>query len=190
MDREAILVKTKEVAVAEIEKYGLPSRLNFDTSHVKAIELSKKLGADEFIVQMGVMLMDYKLGEALDEGKLSEHVKMSSESARDFLNQFDLDNGTVDKIINCIEGHHGKVEWKCLEAEICANADAYRFVLVKNWLEFLFSLGVREEYDFTEALAYAEEKFDEKWNIISLDVVREELEPHHKIIKEIIAKAK
>ena len=109
-------------------------------------------------------------------------------ATKEFLSQFDLKSEIFNKIINCAEGHHNK-SWDSLEAEICANADCYRFLLTKNWLVFLHSLGARKT-SFEEDLNFAEEKLDEKWEILSLDICKKELEPHYKLIKEIIAKAK
>ena len=135
----------------------------------------------------GTRLMDLKLGEASKLGKLKNHVDMSSQATKQFLKEFNLPQEAVDKIINCVEGHHREIHWKCKEAEITANADCYKFLLLKNWLTFFHHLGTR--MPFNEALAYAGEKAEEKWTILSLDICKKELEPHYKLIREIIAKA-
>lgn len=188
MNKETIK-KVNEFALSEIEEYGLPSLINFNTSNEKGLELAEKLNADSDIVQIGTRLMDIKLGEAFSKNILKEHVSMSVETTKEFLSQFDIEKDILDKIINCVEGHHGTKEWKCKEAEICANADCYRFLLAKNWLAFLNSLGKRET-SFEDDLKWAEDKADEKWNILSIDICKEELEPHYKAIKEIIKKAR
>lgn len=184
-----VIDKAEEFALSEIKKYGLPGLPGFNLSNAKGPELANKLGANSDIVQIGTRLMDIKLGEAFSQKRLNEHIKMSVETTRDFLSQFNLEQDIVEKIINCVEGHHGTVKWICKEAEICANADCYRFLQVRNWLAFLKSLGTKDE-TFNQDLKLAEEKADEKWKVLSLNICKIELEPEYKLIKEIIQKAK
>ena len=181
--------KAEEFALSEIEKYGLPPKFLFVSASENALRLAKKLNVDENIVGISIWLIDVKLPQALKEGKQPEHVKMSSEATKNFLEQFNLDENTKNKIINCVEGHHKGVEWVCKEAEIVANADCYKFLLLKNWLKFLSNL-LKREMSFEEALKYAEAKADEKWSILSLDICKKELEPDYKLIKEICSRAK
>lgn len=183
-----IIQKAEEYALAEIEKYGLPPKFTLDAANAKGEELAKKLKADVFVVMLGTRLMDLKLGEASKLGKPKSHVEMSSKAAKEFLDKFDLPSATINKVINCIEGHHKEIPWNCKEAEIAANADCYKFLLLRNWLTFFHHLGTR--MPFEKALAYAGEKAEEKWNILSLDICKKELEPHYKLIKEIIQKAR
>ena len=177
-----IIKKAEEYALSEIEKYGSPSKINLETSNKKGEELAKLLNADLEIVQVGTRLMDIKLGEAKAKGKIKEHVRMSSEASKQFLSPFDLQKEEVDKIINCVEGHHGTAKWLCKEAEICANADCYRFLLIRNWLLSLV--------DLEGNLKLLEEKAEEKWKVLSLDICKKELESDYKLIKEIIRRAK
>lgn len=186
---QKIIKKAEEFALSEIKKYGLPSIINFETSNKKGLELSKKLNANSEIVQVGTRLMDIKLGKACSKKKLNEHIEMGAKAAREFLSQFNLQKDIVEKIINCVEGHHGTKKWKCKEAEICANADCYRFLLVRNWLAFLSSLS-SDYKNFEDSLRFAEEKANEKWKILSLDICKKELEPHHTLIKEIISRVR
>jgi hypothetical protein len=73
--------------------------------------------------------MDLKLGQAFKEGRSQDHVQMSVDAVRVFLDRFDdLDTSKKEKIINCVEAHHKDVPFTCIEAEICANADCYRFL--------------------------------------------------------------
>ncbi|MEI8092247.1 MAG: hypothetical protein WCG98_08990 [bacterium] len=67
--------------------------------------------------------MDLKLWQCLKEGKASEHIKRSSIDAQNFLQQYNLPQDTFEKVVNCIEAHHGTIPYICKEAEICANAD-------------------------------------------------------------------
>jgi hypothetical protein len=159
---EDIIQKAEEFAIKEIDKWSLPSKINFNTSNAKGEELAVKLKADIDIVKIGIRLMDIKLGESFKKGKVNEHVDSSVKATKEFLSKFDLDEEIKNKIINCVEGHHDKTKWKCKEAEICANADCYRFLLTKNWLDFFASLFERTNI-FEKNLKYAESKLEEKW---------------------------
>src|SRR3989344_1198819 len=121
-----IIEESRKYALSEIEKYGAPTLIAFEISEKKAIELARKLKADETIVRVGIVLMDVKLGQALKEGRLKEHVAMSSQASKVFLEKYNLDEKTKNKIINCIEAHHKKIKFSCIESEICGNADCYR----------------------------------------------------------------
>lgn len=129
--------------------------------------------------------MDIKLGQALKEGRIQDHVKMSVDATREFLEQFDLGKKEKDKILNCVEAHHGTVPYTCLEAEICANADCYRFLHPKGFLVFMHMLGKREG-SFEKALRYAEEKLEEKYKIISLDICKKETDEYYRLLKKLI----
>jgi len=138
-----IVKKSRNFALSEIEKFGVPHLIHFEIAEKKAIQLAEKLNADKEIVQIGVYLMDVKLGQAMKEGKLSQHVEMSSRAGKKFLEQFDLDAVSKNQIINCIEAHHGMIPFGSVEAEICANADCYRFIHPRGFFLFLAMLGKR-----------------------------------------------
>ena len=184
-----IVQETKKFAEEEMEKYGMPSQIHFEISEKKARELSEKLGVDKAITSVGVYLMDVKLGQAVSEGKLSEHVKMSVEAANKFLEKFDIDKKTKEKIVNCVEAHHGQVPFICKEAEICANTDCYRFIHPKGVFAFLLMLGKRN-LKFDQALNYVEAKLDEKYKILSLNICKKELEGYYRQFKELIKSAR
>ena len=184
-----IIEESRKFALWEIEKYGLPHMIHFEISEEKAIELADKLHADKKIVQIGIYLMDLKLGQASHESKVSEHVQMSSKAAQEFLSKFDIDHDSKQKILNCIEAHHGTIPFACIEAEICANADCYRFIHPKGFFLFLTILWKRK-IDFLECLRNAEEKMNEKYKIISLDICKKELEKYYHTLKQYIQDAK
>src|SRR5271157_5457799 len=101
-----IIEKAEKAALKEIENYGWPSLISFEIANEKGLDLAKKLNADTFIVQLGTRLMDLKLGQAINEKRPKEHVKMSSEAASEFLSKYDIDEKTKIKILNCVEAHH------------------------------------------------------------------------------------
>jgi len=184
-----ITEESGEYALAEMEQFGLPNRIHFDISEKEARSLAEKLGADKDIVLAGVALMDLKLGQAFKEGRLAEHVQMSVDAAKEFLEKFEISAEKKGKIINCIEAHHGTVPFKCKEAEICANADCYRFVHPKGFFVYLTVLGKRNP-DFLACMKKAEEKMDEKYGILSLDACKQELEPYYIALKKLIEDSK
>ena len=184
-----IIQEAKKYAISEKERFGTPSLTHFEIIEKKAIELAEKLNADKKIAQIGVYLMDLKLGQALKEDKLSEHVAMSVEAAKEFLEKFDINAEDKNKIINCVEAHHRGVPFKCIEAEICANADCYKFIHPKGFFSYLTLLGKRYS-NFEDSLNQAEKKLDEKYQILSLDICKSELEDFYKTFKKLIKSAR
>tara|TARA_Y100000310_G_scaffold339410_1_gene431976 strand:- start:1140 stop:1706 length:567 start_codon:yes stop_codon:yes gene_type:complete len=184
-----IIKKAREWALEETKQNGTPLNEHFNISNAKGQELAGKLGANRDIVLIGTMLMDIKLGECLKEDKLNEHIKRSAEATKKFLEQFDLDKETKNKIINCVDGHHGTNKWICKEAEICANADCYRFLHPCGVFAYFGLLGTRTK-NCQESLSYVEDKLNEKWNVLSLDICKEELKPYYQMFKELFKKAK
>jgi hypothetical protein len=184
-----IVKEAREYAVSEIEKYGLPPLILFEIAEENAIRLSKEFDADLDIIKIGMCLMDLKLGQAVKENKESEHVKMSVQSAGEFLDKFKIHNLTKEKIINCVESHHSNVHFESIEAEICANADCYKFIHPKGFLAYFTILGKRG-LDLNEILKRVEEKLDEKYNILSLEICKKELDDYYKNFKKYIEEAK
>ena len=184
-----IIQESRKFAISEIEKFGLPNVVHFDISEKKAIELAEKLNADKTIVQVGIYLMDLKLGQAFKDDKVSQHVQMSVEATKEFLDKFDIDEISKQKILNCVESHHGNIPFECIEAEICANADCYRFIHPKGFFVFLTILGKRSP-NFSECLTNAEKKMDEKYEILSLDICKQELEEYYRTLKKFIDDAR
>lgn len=184
-----IVEKAKELALAEIKKTGLPIPEHFNLANSKGQELAEKLGGDKDIILLGTMLMDLKLGECLQEGKLPEHIRRSSDEAKKFLEQFKIDQKTKNKIINCIEAHHRTIPFTCTEAEICANADCYRFLHPRGIFAYLASLGKRLD-NLNDILAQLELKMDEKMKTLTLALCKKELQPHYKSFKEYIKQAR
>lgn len=186
---EEVIEKAKEWALEEIEKSGTPSIVHFHLSNSKGQELAEKLGADKDLVMLGTILMDVKLGECFNEGKLPEHIDRSAQATKKFLEQFNIDKAMKDKLINCVEAHHATKEFICKEAEICANADCYRFIYPLGVFAFFELIGSRFN-DISKSLELAEKKLEEKHKILSLDICKKELEPYYKTFKELFAKAR
>lgn len=182
-----IIEKARELAIKEIETNGSPIFELFEHSNEMGQELAEKLNINKDIVMLGTLLMDIKLGKCLKTGE--DHLEIGKEATIDFLEQFDLSQEIKNKIINCVEAHHGTIPFTCKEAEICANADSYRFLHPRSVFRFLMKLGEKGMV-FEEAINFVEKKADEKHKILTLDICKEELEPHYRAIKQLIAKAR
>jgi len=185
---EEIIKKAKELALSEIKQYGTPILPHFYLSFKKGQELAEKLRANMQIVEVGTYLMDVKLGQCYSENRLSDHIKLGVEKTKEFLSQFDIDEETKNKILNCVEMHHGG-KYSCKEAEICANADCFRFIHPRGVFAFMHLLGIRNE-DPNAEFKYVEQKMDEKWSILSLDICKKELETYYRDFKKLITVAR
>lgn len=181
-----LLQEVDAFAIAEIEKYGLPPLFEYHEVNTIGERFARRLGADILVVQLGTRLMDVKVGEAVKKNIFPEHIAMSAQVARNFFEKYKLDPEVADKVLNCIEAHHATVPYTCLEAEICANADAHKFLLPK--------LFIRRMYEHTgfrtvkEALDLQLQKMEEKHKIASLDICKKELDENYELLSKFIAK--
>ncbi len=179
-----------EKIIEDARKLALSKKAPAETllliSEKKALELCEDFEeADKNIVHIGALMMDIALKEALKEGRVGEHVQMSVKETEEFLSKYDLSREDKEKIINCVEAHHKDVPFTCIEAEICANADCYKFIHPRGFFFYLTLLGKRG-FSFEECLDQAEKKLDEKRNILSLTQCKEELEAYYKTLKQFI----
>jgi hypothetical protein len=162
---------------------------HFILANDKGQKLAGALGSNKDIVLLGTILMDLKIGQCMQEGCLSEHAKKSSSASQNFLRQFDLDPKTFQKIISCIESHHGVKNYHCREAEICANADCYRFLSPEGFFHGLLIFSNRYG-NLNEALKALEAKIEEKYRALSLDICKQELGGYYHQFKKLIEAAK
>jgi len=175
----------KDARELVMSKKNTPQVL-FEICEKKALELCDVFKeADRDIVHAGVFLMDLMLSESIEENKVGAHVQMSIKATEELLKKYDVSEKDKEKIINCIEAHHGDVEFKCIEAEICANADCYKFIHPKGFFYYLTLLSSRGQ-DFDNCLNQMEYKLEEKYRILSLDYCRDELNDYCRILKGYI----
>lgn len=171
-------MKSKEQLIKdsiEIAKQNAPSsQVFFDIAFEKAYMLAEEYNADKDIVLIGLSLMDIKLQEAKKKGDISKHVLMASEFSSKFLKDYDITKEEFNKIINCIEAHHGKISFDCIESEIVANADCYRFIHPLGAFSYLGILANRSN-DTIQNIKQLEFKQKEKYNMLSLEKAKEEL---------------
>ena len=97
----------------------------------------------------------------------------------------DITSQEKENILNCIEQHHGAEKFMSLEAEICCNADCYKFASIKG---VIGSLKNMRDMPLDNMVKLFIDKADEKWNALSLDVCKEELEPEYLAIKDFLSK--
>ena len=185
MNIKDLVKNADKYAREEIESYNVPAPYHYDIAMEKAIELAEKLNADVDIVKIGAALMDCELGKANKNGTPEKHIEMSVDKTREILKDYNLDEETKAKIVNCVEAHHGTIPYLSIEAEICANADCYRFMHPRGFFVGV-NLFTNRFNDLDKALDHAENKVDEKYNIISLDIVKEELEDYYQQFKNLI----
>jgi len=179
---EEFLIKARELAYSEIEKTSMPVKAHVDLSTEVGKKLAKDLGANIDVVEAGTLLMDCMIGQSLRENRQNEHVKMSLEKANELLENFSFSEQDKENIRHCIMEHHGVKKFYSLESEICCNADCYRFTSVEG---FIFAVRYLRDMPFSDLIKLLETKENEKWNAISLDVVKEELAPQHQILSSV-----
>lgn len=164
------------------EKVAMPEILDFSLR--KGEELARILKVDEMIVKISICLMDIKLQEAKQQGKIEDHVAMAVEFAKDFLEEYSLTEEEKDKIINGIEAHHGKADFKYIEAEIVCNADCYIFIHPVGVFQYAGLLAKRGQ-NIKQQVEQLHMKLEEKYNLLTLDKAKEELEEYYQMFKKI-----
>ena len=182
-----IVEEARKLAKEMSEKYGKTPPFDHTELIVrKGQELAKKLNADIKLVTVSCYLIDVGLSKAYQEGKVKEHVKMSSGIAKDFLKKFNLSNNDKEKIINSIEAHHGGLEHNCIESEIVKNADNFRFLDPMGLLISVYWTKENNGRSLSEWIKLAKEKVEEKYKLVTLDICKKEAEENYRIIKEFL----
>ena len=185
---DILLQKLRQFAYSEVERTGMSIKMHVDLATTKGIELAKKLGANVEIVEAGTLMMACVLGDAILEGRIQDHVDMCYKKTKDILSGFDkIPQETKDKILQCVLRHHGSDKFYSIESEICCNADCYRFASIK---EFIVYIRYVREMIFEKMIDLISKKVDEKWNALTLDVCRQEIEPQYKILQEMLSQIK
>lgn len=178
-----IVKAAEKLFLEEQKKTGMPVKEALDIALKKGAKWADKLGADRTIVQVGIYLMDLKVGQAWKENKVDQHIQMSLDAARDFLEG--INEESKEKIINCIEAHHQAVPYKCLEAEICSNADSFQFLNPRGFLLILSQL-IKQGLPLDKCLEILESKLEEKFKKVSLGICKKEAERYYKFLCELI----
>lgn len=181
------LETVRNFAYAEVERTGMPLREHVDLATEVGKKLARKLNANVDIVEIGTYLMDCMIGQALKKGRLQDHVQMSLDKTNELLRNSELSEEAKENIRHCVSEHHGAKKFFSPESEICCNADCYRFTSVKG---FMYAVKFMREMPFLDLVKLLENKVEEKWGLVSLDVCRKELEPEHDILIKLLSKLK
>ena len=177
----------KDFALTEHEKTSMPLLKHIELSTSVGLRLAKELKANEKIVEVGTYLMDCMIGQALKEERLQEHVQMSKDKTSELLEKSKLSNKDKENMEHCVSEHHGVDKFYSIESEICCNADCYRFISVKG---FTYALRYLQDMPFEDLINLLENKVEEKWKALTLDICKTELEPQYRLIKDFIKELK
>lgn len=185
---DKLIRKLRKFAYSEVERTGMPIKMHIELATVKGIDLAKKLNANIEIIEAGTLMMDCVLGNAIKEGKIKDHVDMCYQKTKEILSDFnDVSQKDKDNILQCVLQHHGSDKFYSLESEICCNADCYRFASIKG---FTISIRYLRDMPFDETISLVSSKVDEKWNALTLNVCKKEIEPQHEVIQRFLEKLK
>lgn len=184
IDIKNFLVQAKKLAYDEVKRTGMPLELHVNLAYETGKRLARELRANVDIVEAGTLLMDCLIGQAIRDGKLEEHIKMSLAGANKLLDKSTLPGEVKENIRHCILEHHGAKKFYSLESEICCNADCYRFTSIKG---FSYAMRYMRDMPFLDLVTLLEKKVDEKWNLVSLDTCKTELITQHEVLTEMLA---
>lgn len=190
MDIQDLIKKCDDFNRLEIQKYNPDMKFLYELSLDMGIKLAETYKADVNIVKIAIAMMDSKLPEASYLKTPKKHIEMSSNVTKEILSDIDFLNEDIkENIIKCVEEHHGTKGFFSIESEVVANADCYKFVHPKGFLYYSSMLG-RRFHDFDKEIEQLDFKLNEKHNTISLDIVKEELEPYYQFFQKAIDEAK
>lgn len=190
MTLEELVDISYEYNESELKKNKSEIKVLDDLALEKAIKLAKKYNADETIVKIAMNFMDSKLPEASKKGVPKEHIAYGLEVTREYLDKLiDVSDEVKMNILACVKEHHGAEKYSSIEAQVCANADCYKFMSARGIMAYA-SILARRHNDLDAEWNKLESKMDEKMKIVSFKEVKEELEPTYKIFKEMLDKAR
>ncbi len=184
---EKIIKEARELAYGEAEKNGTPAVPIINLSTEIGKRIAGELGANIEIVEIGTLLMDCVLGQAIKENRQKEHIQMSYEKTDELLKKFSILEEDKNNIKHCVLEHHGVKKFYSLESEICCNADCYRFISVKG---IFLQIRNMREMPFEKIVEKLEEKVNEKWNALTLDIAKNELSIQYELIIKLLENLK
>lgn len=182
-DLKQIIQDAKGYAMIECKNYGVPSWFHVSYAAEMAYTLAERLNANTQIVLIGAYLMDIALGRALKDGKAGEHVQMAVDDSKKFLSKYNIEGEDLEKILACVKEHHGGVKFSSFESEIVCNADCYKFLSVKG---VVGGFRTVRDMELDQLVALFKSKADEKWQALTLDVCRKELESDYNTIVKLL----
>ncbi len=186
MITKELIKAAQEYAYNTSDTYGTPTRANIDISVEVGQRLADGLNGDKNVTALGNYLADCMLGYAIKEDIQNKHIELSRQKAEEIMGSFpEVTSEEKENILQCVLEHHGKDKFYSLESEIVCNADCYRFASVQGFLGSLRDFRGRE-MELKDLVKLLNDKADEKWNALSLDICKKELEPQYKAIKKLL----
>lgn len=169
----------------ELAKINGPLPGHLDIANNAGQKIATILKANKDIILLGTLLMDCAIGTAIKEKRLSDHIQMSHDIAKQLLDQ-DEDITTDEKqnVLSCILEHHGAKNFYSLESEIVCNSDCYRFASVPG---FYCAMTQFEEISGFNMTDLFKSKFIEKTNAITLDFVKDDLNEQISTIRSFVS---
>ena len=147
-------------------------------------KLAQKLNANPKIVLLGTMFMDCKIGLAIKENRIKDHIQMSYEAAKESLDKDpDISPEEKDNVLHCVLEHHGAPKFYSLESEICCNADCYRFASIQG---VFYTIRYMRDMPDADLYQLLKNKFTEKSQAITLEIVKDDLKSDLEIIPQFI----
>lgn len=177
-----------QAAIADIMKYSVPTLDDYNDVVNVSLELGKRLNANLDVINLGAKFIEIKLGQAITEKKLGEHINMSLGFAMDFLANYPLNDDLKKKVFACIREQKDN-KFSCIEAEICANALCYNYLTPKKVLKIFYNMK-QKGYNFDEIFIFVEEKIDEMWGRLTLDICKKDLEKNYNKIVDFLELAR
>lgn len=177
-----LIHQVNEFALSEVQRYQIPSLFHLEYAKEIGQKLAQELKADQRVVLLGTIFMDCQIGEALEKKILPQHIQMSYDKTREFLEDFpEVTKVEREKILFGVKQHHGAKQFQSLEAEIVCNTDCYRFASIAGVIGGIHE-GRRMKVE--DLVSLYQQKIEEKWQALSLEICKKELEPQYRAIKE------
>lgn len=171
----------------ELKKYNYDLEPMYEIALKEGKRLAKLYDANEDVVTISLALIDAKLPEAVRLGTPKEHTKMGLSAAKEILDKVtDMSDEMKENILKCIEEHHGSDKYYSIESEVVANADCYKFLSPKGIITYISILG-RRLNDFEKEWEQLEMKMDEKYQHLSLDIAKSELNECYLTLKKYLS---
>ena len=181
---EELILKARKISKIGPTEYQTPPQQLIDLTTNKALLLAQRLNANSQIVEVGALLMDSELGLATKKEQPNQHIEMAVIGVNGLLEDYpQLSKEVKDNILACVAEHHGSKNFTSIESEICCNADCYKFASVEG---FISALRFMRPMPLEKQLKILEDKLEEKWNALTLEICIAELEPQYKSIKQLL----
>lgn len=182
---------TEKIRIELLKRCEKSKELNgydFYNEHIKyvvknAVELARKYGADEEIVELGALLHDIAMPSNL--GPREEHHIYGAKIAEELLTELNYPNDRIELVKKCIINHRASVESKreTIEEECVADADVIAHF---DCIPSLFSLAFKEkDLSIGDATLFVKKKLERDYNKLS-DRTKDVLKDRYENIKTVL----